>query len=633
MAVTPNQVSLVYKKSYAAPFVFIVVDYEVGSGYLRPESTPPWLKLIKHADDTENKQLTYKVTVDTAAAGNMEEGSYSANIELNERTFISVLGSDYLAGPYFFDVTLKVVDTVRLSLSKQDFSFNYVVGETPPESQYLNITTENNWSINFDKPWVSALNGNGTGSSTEIIKVDVSGMAPGIYESNFLVTDGKDNVSGTVTLLVNGPSEDNDYLDLNLTGLTFSEIFQAVPESSATVNISSSLPVDITTSTPWLKLSNASFAEGENVLTVSTQNTEAIQPGSHIGSFKVQSGYSARVVNVLLRIVEIVTEGIDNNGFYFANDRNVLFLSTTQDNAEALLDFSAQTANNIRTYKKRIPFFENAVETIVGLETNTLLKPQPLPELTSGLFAPIIPLKLDLHVFDKQLNSTALTERTNFTNLSFINGKTPAVENKLSNIPGSITTTKDGVIAFSFISEEPINYINISGDITQAIAVTKPDGKICTAVVALAPLNLSPQDKIQISCGPVSVQVIIKPSQLETFQLIWLNEWDCPEVINLDGSVEIIEEDDSRTVSLAEAGREISRIIDVKEPKSFRVSTGNIYSDAEAKWLSGVMRSRKMWLQINGERIEAVRTFRNLSVFKTREFQRNYRLTFDAAVR
>lgn len=124
MAVTPNQVALTYKKNFSAPFVFIVVDYEVGSGYLNPESTPPWLKLIKQNDDTENKKLTYKVTVDTTAASNLAAGAYSANIELNERSYVSIFGGNYLAGPYFFDVSLKVIDTVRLSLTKQYFSFN-----------------------------------------------------------------------------------------------------------------------------------------------------------------------------------------------------------------------------------------------------------------------------------------------------------------------------------------------------------------------------------------------------------------------------------------------------------------------------------------------------------------------------
>lgn len=633
MAVTPNKVALTYKKNFSAPFVFIVVDYEVGSGYLNPESTPPWLKLIKQNDDTENKKLTYKVTVDTTAASNLAAGVYSANIELNERSYVSIFGGNYLAGPYFFDVSLKVIDTVRLSLTKQYFSFNYVIGDTSPGSQFMGITTENNWSITLDKPWATVSNANGSGNQTVFLGVNVDGLAPGIYEAGFNVDDGQNIKSGTITLLINGPTDENDYLDLSHTGLSFSEKLGEIPVSSANVKINSSLEVDITTETPWISLSNNSFPEGESSLTISTQNTEALAVGSYRGSFKVQSGYSTRVVNILLRIVEIVTSGIESDGFYYAKDRNVLFLSTTAENSEALLEFSAFTNNNIRSYKKRIPFFDNAVESIIGLETNTLLKPAALPEFTSGIFVPIAPIQLDINVFDKQVNSNSLTERSQFTNLNFINGRTPPVQDKLSYIPQRITTTRDGKVAFSFISEGQINNIMITGYVTQAIVVTKPAGRIFTAVVDLATLNLKPKDKIQISCGPVNIEVMIKEPDQETFQLIYLNEWDCPELINMDGSVEIIKENDSKTVTIAEAGKEISRIIEAKEPQSFRVTTGNIYSDKEVNWLSSIFGSRKMWLEINGERVEVVRTFSRLSVFKSREYNRNYSLTFDAAVR
>lgn len=634
MAVTPNQVALTYKKNYSAPFVFIVVDYEVASMYLQPESTPSWLKLIKQTDDPEAKQLTYKVTVDTTAAANLQAGNYSARIELNERSYVSVFGSSYLAGPYFFDVTLKVVDTVRLSLSKQDFSFNFVVGDTPPESQFLQITSENDWSITLDQPWATVSDANGTGNQTVFLGVTVDGLAPGIYEAGFIVDDGKDRKSGSITLLINGPTSSEDYLDVSLTGLSFSEKLGAAPVSSSNLNISTSLQVDITTETPWLALSANSLAAGDDqVLQVSTQNTEALAVGSYRGSVKIASGYSTKVVNVLLRIVEIITTGIQNDGFYFANDRNVLFLSTTAENAEAQLEFSAYIANNIRAYKKRVPFFDNAAETIIGLETDTLLKPAALPVLNSGIFVPIVPVKYDLSIYDKQLNSNSLTERASFTGLTFINGKTPAVENKLSHLPDKITTTSDGKIAFSFISEDPINAINIAGDITQAIAVHPPAGKIFTAVVDLATLNLNPKDKIQISCGPVSVEVTIRPVELETFQLIWLNEWDCPEVINFDGTIEMDEEDDSTKVTVAASGKEISRIIEVKEPSSFKITTGNMYSDDEVKWLSKILRCRKSWLVLDGKQVEVVRTFNKLNVFKSREYNRNYSLTFDAAER
>ncbi|TQI71826.1 hypothetical protein JM79_2775 [Gramella sp. Hel_I_59] len=634
MSITPSQVSLVYKKSFSPPFVVIEMDYVLNPAQtqIKIENKPPWLKLIAESIDEENQKRTFKVTIDPTAANNLAAGNYYNKINVYEKYWIEVFGNNSRQDHYF-DLNLKVVDTVRLSLSKQDFSFNYIIGDTPPENQFLAITTENNWSIILDKPWATVSNANGSGNRTVFLGVNVDGLAPGIYESGFIVDDGQDTKSGTITLLINGPTEDEDYLDISHTGLTFSEKLGEAPVSQATINISTSLQVDVTTETPWLALSASSFAEGDHTLTLSTQNTEALAVGSYRGTVKIASGYSTKVVNVLLRIVEIITTGIQNDGFYFADDRNVLFLSTTAENAEALLEFAAYTANNISFYKKRVPFFDNAVETIVGLETGKLLKPTDLPALNSGIFAPIVPIKYDLDIFDKQLNSNSLTERSSFNNLQFVNGKTPAVENRLTHLPDKITTTKDGKIAFSFISEDPINAINITGDVTQAIVVTKPSGKIFTAVVDLATLNLKAQNKIKISCGPVEIDVVIREIELETFQLIWLNEWNCPEVINFDGSIEMVEEDDSTKVTVAASGKEISKIIEVKEPSSFRITTGNLYSDEESKWLSKILRSKKSWLQLPGKRVEVIRTFNSLSVSKSREYNRNYSLTFDAAER
>lgn len=628
MAFNPAAVSLTYKKTVNFPVVFVTAELQYFIGSYVFLEVPSWLNVIQDNWDDANKIVTYKLTVKNA--DNLAEGTYNGVFKIAYNNFI--FGGGYL-DEQSLDVTLKIVDTVRLSISKSEFTFSHNIGDPAPATQFLVINTENNWSIVANEPWVTLSQENGNGNQSIDIGVDVAGLAPGIYTSAFIVDDGRDTKIGKINLLINGDTASEDYLEVTPTTINFSEKSGQAPTSQASVTIDSSLDVAIATTTPWLQLSNAAFTAGKNVLGIITTATEALAVGNHIGSVSITSGYGTRVVNVLLRIVEIVTQGIQNDGFYYAKDRNILFLSTSDENAEALLEFTAYPSGGIKTYSKRCPFFENTVQTIIGLETEVLLKPAALPDLLSDLFKPLEPLKYDLRVYDKKLNSSALTERQTFTNLSFLNGKTPKVADKLSYIPASITTNADGVVVFSFISEAAINTIEITGDKTQSIAVNKPAGKIFTAVVRLKDLALQPLQKITITCGPVSVEVRIKRPEMDTFQLIWLNEWDLPEVMNLDGIIEIIEEDDSRTVDIAEAGKTISRIIDIKEPKTFRVNTGNIYSEEEVKWLATVLRSGKMWLEIGGERTEVVRTYKNQTISRTRETIRNYSLTFDAAVR
>jgi len=637
MSFNPNQVSLQFKKSFAAPFVFVQVSYVADSGlFMKAENKPAWLKLVVEEDDKENKVLTYKVTVDEAVANNMSAGSYNEKVEFNERSFIFFGTNNLIAGPYFLTVNLNILDSARLEISKTEFLFSYEIGGALPPRQYFSLKTENAWSIVSEKPWVNfdRLNGQGTGNQEAVfINIDVNGLSPGIYKSNFVVEDATDQKSGEITLAISGAEEDENFLNVNKTGIIFSEILGEAPASSALISVSSSLDGTITTETPWLSLSTSNFNAGDINFTVSTQQTEALQVGSYVGAIKITTGYGSRVLNVLLKIVEIRTEGIESGGFYYALDRNELFLSTSQENAEAFLEYSTFTEASLKTYEKRIPFFENVVTTVVGLETSTFLKPGSLPEFNAGLYNLIKPLRMDLKVYDKLLNSTVVTERNSFTNLQFINGKTPEIENRLTYIPEKVTTNADGVICFSFIHEGDLNSISITGAVTQQIAVNKPAGKIFTAIVKLSEFNLKAQDRISITCGPVSVEVIIKPKELETYQIAWDNEWNLPEVINLDGVITINKEGESKTVTIAEAGREITKVIDVKQPASFSLQTGPIYSNREMEFLSSILHSRKIWLQLNGKRIEVIRKFSSLPVYETRNNLRNYKLNFDAAIK
>lgn len=630
-------IALIYKKFLEAPHVDVLVYSSSGSpvdtiGY---RNAPPWLKLITQAQERNPSgkitSYTYRVAVDPDQGNLLAPGNHTAEVEI-----LAYSGSNFEpAVVNRLNVNLEVIDTIALSLSKTTFNFSYVLGSAAPSTQPLTINTENAWSIVGNQPWLTFSASNGNSTQTIDLGVNVAGLAIGLYEATFQVDDGGSVKQGTVSLLISGSDESGDFLIISRSSLSFSEVYQELPTRSAAVTVETSLEAAVSTVTPWLNISAVNFPAGTHQLLVSTKETEGLSLGNYTGSVKIQTGFSTKTIAVLLRIVQEQTEGIVSGQLYFADDRNMLILGTGMENAEAYMEFSASASGRTIAYTRRRPYFSSIAQVIIGLETAVFLKPENLPAvLNTGAFSPVKPLVMDFTVFDKTINSTAISERQSYAAVRFLNGRTPAVPNKLSNIPSTITTTAKGLVSFSFYSPGgPVNNISITGAVTSNIPISPISTNIYAVVVDLATLNLVPGNKITIACGPVAVAVTIKPEELSTYRLIWLNSWQCPEVMSLDGTIEIIEEDESKRVSVAEAGREISRIIEVKEPTSFKVGTGNIYTEAEIKWLSGIIRSKNMWLEIDGNRVEVIRTFRSLTISKTRNHNRNYNLTFDAAVK
>lgn len=630
----PSNLSFTYKKYLNAPSAQVELYLSTPSSNVGIASKPNWVKVVMDEQDRDPNngykitRIAYKVSIDPQYANLLSVGVHTGVVRIE-----SFEGSSFKPVPYFLDVSVDILENQVLSFSKDNFNFEHTLGSTPPASQPLTITTENAWNIVANENWVTFSETSANGTKAITIGVDVSGLPVGVYEATFQADDGDRVKQGTVNLVISGDDTSGDFLKLSRGSLSFSEIFQEPPTRSATLNIETSQPVTITSTNPWLQLSAGNFAAGTHELTVNTTATEALAIGSYTGSIKVQSGFSTKTIGVLLRIVENQTEGIESGKLYYAKDRNTLVLGSATNNAEALIEFSASASGQSVNYQRRIPFFNDVAEVIVGLETSRLLKAENLPQqLVSGAFSPVRPLAMDFTIFDKVINSTAVTERQSFAQVQFLNGTTPKQENILTKIPSQITVPKDGVVALSFYSETPVQEINITGAVTATISISNLETKVYTAVIALGNYNLNPGDKVEIAAGPVTVSARIKPTQLSTCRLIFENEWDCPEVINLDGIAKIDDEDESTVVDYALNGKMVSRIIETREPVSFRIGTGNIYSDAEMKWLAGIMRSKRSWLEIDGTRIEVIKSFRSFPTSETRKAIRNLTLNFEAAV-
>lgn len=638
MSFNPNILPITYQK-YSGIVPNTTVEFVAPEGTIFtqiPEITekPAWINLIleeTHRNESnEIIKFTYKVAIIPEQANNLTGGFHTGVTTVKARF-------KRLFAPAFYTssltVNLRVLENVQLSLSQTAFQFNHTIGNPAPAAQYLTIDTSANWSIVAAEAWLLFSAGNGTGRQVISLSVNVSGLAAGLYTSSFLVDDGTGQKSGTVNLKITGSGDENDYLNVSPAVIEFSETYLQPSASEANVQIDSSLPVVVTSNVNWLELSAVNIAAGFNTVTVSTQATNILQIGSYPAEIKITSAYSVRVIYVLLHVIEVTSTGIESNGFYFAEDRNTLSLTTGTNNAEAVIDFRTLGTLEVKNYQKRTPFYRNFANVIIGLETRILLRPYALPPLSTQAFIPVKPIQLNFTLYDKSLTNAAMVERAVYSNVQFLNGNTPVKPNILSYLPGTLSVPKDAVIAFAFIENSGLDFINITGAVTVDIPVSAQNTTVYGVFVNLADLALNPYDSITITCGPVQVMVKIKPTQLSTCRLIYLNEWDCPEIINFDGPLQVIYEDGSTTAVTNRAGKDYSSIIEIKKPRSYKIGTGNIHTDAEVLHLAEILNSTKSWLEINGEIIEVIRTFKSLPVFETRRNSRNFTLTFDSAIK
>jgi len=522
----PSILSITYRKNSSAipnTVVELTPEYPfANAGTIVVADKPSWLKVIltnlEKEEDGHVTKLLYNIAIDPAYANNLSVGLQTAEVKIKGRVeSFPIIGTQTCT----LKVNLKVLAYTPLSLSKSSFVFNYRRGDTPPSAQFLAISTLNNWSIVSNQPWLTFSAENGTGNATISLNVEVAGLDAFTNVAKFVVDDGDNQIEGTVYLYISGTDDAEDYLIVTPNVLEFSESYQAVPDKVKFINVDASVSITVASNVNWLQVTPDNALPGINRIEVSTVNTEILEVGAYPAEITVSSTYGISIVNVLLQIVQEQTSGIESNGFYFAEDRITLNMTNAVVNAETVIDFITQGTLETKRYRKRAPFFKNAVSVIIGQETAILLKAQALPQLYTHSFNPVAPIRYDFSVYDKQMGNVVLQERASYQNITFLNGTTPKRENVLTYLPNKIVVPADGVISFCFRSDEAVEQVTIAGSYTGSIPIDANTANIYGVLISLADFELKKGDSLQITAGPIALQVNIKPSELPTTQIIW----------------------------------------------------------------------------------------------------------------
>lgn len=639
MAVNPSTLSRTYKKNSDVPSdTVIVTPSDTSNGPFGDgpwvDSKPKWLNVVYVRKQGYNNgagvpdRVTYKITVNESVARTMGTGNYSGRVVFLHKRLSGRLSREGLT------YSLEIQDTVVLKVTPNPLEFNtYNIGGTLPPPKFLNITTENNWTAVTGESWIELGTTNGTTNGSIEVNVDPAGLSQGNHTGKIVVDDGHHTIEVNVIFPVRGEIQPSEYLNITPSAFDVSEVFQEPPMKQKIIKIDSSEAFTITDNVSWLSYSAMSGVPGITDIIINTVNTETLPIGSYPGTITITTNSNVKTVSVLLRITVAEFTGIKSNEFYYADDRNKLVVTNSQDNSEVLINFRTEASSGtIRPYSKKAPYVENIATIEMGLETNRLLRPNPfISNLTTRVLIPIAPLRMDFTVYDKIIGQSPLTKRSDFTNIHFINGRTPKIEDRLTYIPNKITTVKDGILTFSFKSDQVPSEINITGAITESIPISGVLGNLFTIIINLSDFSLNVGDKIKVSCGIVEVDVQIKPHEYKRRRLIWLNEWQMPEVVELTGSFEINVPREVEETILNREGKDYTKIIDISEPEEYTVNTGNIYSQEEYDWISTMLRSKLIYLEVENEMVEVICTNKNLLRFQTREFNKNYSLSFKKA--
>ncbi|MCT8340479.1 hypothetical protein MG296_10475 [Flavobacteriaceae bacterium TK19130] len=621
---------------------------------IQVHSQPDWMNTILQ-EVIMNEENTDQIESASFIAAVVSNSANNLPIGIHE----GVIKIEYKFGQLFpftayvdLQVIIRVFEYQQLNVTPSSFSYNLNVGDANPPASYFVINTNNNWSISPSETWLSFSQTNGTGQTQVSLFVDISGLAAGSHTANFLVNDGDSTKLCTVYVILQGDSN-TDNLTVTPNILSFSEVEATAPQDEKVLNIDTTEPANLSASVGWLSFLPTTTPTGYSTVAVSTVNTQILSEGTYPATITVQTASYTKIVNVVLFVTKKQNGNLISKGFYFSGDRNKLILTNPTPNAVANLNIQANGPLGYKIYNRRISYFQNLIDVIIGRETEKLLRPEPIPEiLATQLFIPVKPVRYDITV-DSSIsagasNSLSTNTLKNFEGLLFINGRKPdplgptlggtasELKYKLCQIPESITIPKDGCIVLSVRDKSPTSvkqvttptqthYVNFQSGLSNAAP------EVFSMIVNVGDYTLSEGQEISLTFGFLKVKARIKNTVHPTTRIIWQNEWDCPEVFCCTGPVTIEEEGDERKVTLAKEGKEYVKITNIKEPQAFEVNTGNLYGEDELKWLSSLVRAKRIWLEIGKQRYEVTRNFRGLPSKLTRAFTNGIDLKFDSA--
>lgn len=618
-----------YKQFDTAPDPINVDLSEIAEQKISFGNVPSFVD-IRVLTETANTFII-KVSVKEAVASDFLGGTYKNSIDVFSETNINGSPSYFKEGTINIDLT--IIETVLLAVSQENVLFSYQSGGAVPNGKIIQITSENNWTVSTSNPWLSTSVASGYGNGSFTISVDPTNLTDSTNLATVNVYDGFTTVIINVTLSISDGNTSEEYLYLSPSELDFIKNKNSSFNPTKTLYLNSSGNWIATTSASWLKLSNTSGSAGTDNIIVSIDVT-LLNVGVYSSEIIINSNNRVKKTYVSLSLTKSEFSIPDSGNLYFSQDDVSILLNSENENAVLEVDFNLEATDVSKLYQKRAPYYNSKATVNVGEECVEFIKPLDFDvPIVSKITSIINTAIINFTAYEKNyFNSNVIVDFTR-NNLNFLNGKTPEIENKLNYVPSLITVSRKGVIALHIYKKIDPGNIYISGSITKTITFNDAvNSNIYSAFINLADFNLNPLDVITINFDEIATTLRIREDEAESVLLVFENEWQLPEIIELTGGLEVKDDAFYATQKIQVGKNIVEQIYNTQPSESFSIFTGFIESDAEIKWLSKIRNSEKIYLIINEEKIEVIPTFKSLPVYKTREHQKNFRLTFKKAI-
>ena len=620
-----NPLNLSYKQYEAQPASISVRFSNLSSNDVIFGPAPNWLSVgTPVAVDATTVDVLFTIAV--SSANTLNAGLYNFVLEAYTDTTPNVKEAD-------LTVNFTLTETVVLVVNPENISFNYNAGSSMPAAKIVTVFSENNWTVTSSVPWATTSIAAGVNDGSFSVSVDATGLNTATHNGVVSVDDGTTVKNITISLLVSDGNTVDDYLYVTPSEIEFYKNVGSSVNPTKTVSLNSSGNWSATTSAAWLLLSTEAGSSGSDVITLSL-DTAMLTEGVFNSEIAIVNSNILRKVYVTLYYNSTSLIVPDSGVVYFAEDN--VRLELTSGNATSLLevDFKSILEAGVEVYSKKAPFMKGVASLNIGEEIKDFTTKTVMPaEIESGVYNFIKPVEMSFTAYEKDYFTAVLLDVIERNSLLFFNGKTPLVSNKFCYLPDVITVTRSAFISFHIYALVPPTEITITGAINKVIPNSKTyNGNVYSGFLNLNEFNLTDLDILTVSFGFLEFKVRIKEAAAESITLSYENEWCLPEFIELTGEMVIYSAAGYLTQKIQKVNFVYEEIYDVVPGETFSIYTGYIESAAEVVWLNKIRNSEKVYLLLNNEQIEVIPTFPKLITYKTREHQKNYKLTFRKAI-
>ena len=608
------------------------------------QSIPDWLELknwrrLDAGDPNFDALSLLDARLIVGAIDGLAPGVYTREVVLRRTVRIGSIGYNTEVLFEAIPVELEVVDSPPFDVNPTVLVFQGIAGQASNQQSLLSIQGVQPWTLKTFDPWIDVSQKAGLGKKDLTVMVDTQGLDAGIHSSRIVVKSGPKTLTVKLEmLLLNNPdgSSGSQSIRVDPAALEFVEARGELPQKIQTLRVECSEAVTLSSAPWWIRLSEQALDAGIHEVKVRADGAGVQQiEGVFYGEIVLQSAQATLAVTVLLRVVDAVISAVSSGQFYYAQDRNRITLSSALDQAVACMDFRVKVKDQQSVYQKKVPFFRGLASSVIGLETQRLLGPEVvLQPLQTQYRQAYDPLLMDIAISEQQRFRSEQRELGSYSDLRFINGRSPRVSDRLCELPQLVHQPADAVLGLSFYAEKVINSVELFGAVQQEIPLQgKAIAGVFTALVNLEDYPLRSGDVLGIRAGAQQLQVVVRPDQAQHTLLCFENQWNMPEYYMLCGHLEIIREKGWRSALRQDQGQQHSQVIDQSERISYRLRSGWVYTQEQRDWLGTLFLARRWFLWIDGQQTQVVPTMSKLKVYTTRGHLVDYLLTFEKAKR